>query len=284
MSQNHMLHGPEPGDRQLPPSSSFFTTPTTQLHIHPHAHATFPPASTTNPIIGTSSTNTSFSSSTPPSSSKTKHALPHARFDPTNISSQLPSFAPPSYAHAQSNDPNLLRFPDAPTTELAPILPAAKHNDNILHNLPSLSSVTGPPPPRFAPPPPPTPSQPIEPHHRHQHQHQHQPQPQLQPKQPPPALARASTATVPLTHWPSLNPFTTYYTPSHAQPADSSARMDLDVSSNSAMSAASPDRYYEGRAASVSLDDPDVRMAAEALGDLRAGMELDALYLNRTSN
>ncbi|KAF9877209.1 hypothetical protein CkaCkLH20_05475 [Colletotrichum karsti] len=46
--------------------------------------------------------------------------------------------------------------------------------------------------------------------------------------------------------------------------------MDLDISNNSAMSAASPDRYYEGRAASVSLDDPDVRMAAEALGDLRA--------------
>jgi hypothetical protein len=35
--------------------------------------------------------------------------------------------------------------------------------------------------------------------------------------------------------------------------------MDLDVGSN-------------GRASSVSLDDPDVRMAAEALGDLRAGM------------
>ncbi|TDZ38988.1 Clock-controlled protein 8 [Colletotrichum trifolii] len=36
------------------------------------------------------------------------------------------------------------------------------------------------------------------------------------------------------------------------------------------MSAASPERFYEGRAASVSLDDPDVRLAAEALGDLRA--------------
>ncbi|KAK2033036.1 transcription factor Opi1 [Colletotrichum zoysiae] len=46
--------------------------------------------------------------------------------------------------------------------------------------------------------------------------------------------------------------------------------MDLDVNTNSVMNAASPDRFYEGRAASVSLDDPDVRMAAEALGDLRA--------------
>jgi len=36
------------------------------------------------------------------------------------------------------------------------------------------------------------------------------------------------------------------------------------------MSAASPDRFSERRSGSVSLDDPDVRMAAEALGDLRA--------------
>ncbi|KAI0535172.1 transcription factor Opi1-domain-containing protein [Xylaria digitata] len=55
--------------------------------------------------------------------------------------------------------------------------------------------------------------------------------------------------------------------------------MDTDTSSNSAgsangthttMTSASPDRFYDGRASSVSLDDPDVRMAAEALGDLRA--------------
>jgi transcriptional repressor OPI1 len=51
--------------------------------------------------------------------------------------------------------------------------------------------------------------------------------------------------------------------------------MEVDVSSNSALSvsAASPDQFTEGRASSVSLDDPDVRLAAEALGDLRAGME-----------
>ncbi|KAI1362941.1 transcription factor Opi1-domain-containing protein [Xylaria arbuscula] len=46
--------------------------------------------------------------------------------------------------------------------------------------------------------------------------------------------------------------------------------MDGDTSSSSAMSTASPDRFHDGRASSVSLDDPDVRMAAEALGDLRA--------------
>lgn len=47
-------------------------------------------------------------------------------------------------------------------------------------------------------------------------------------------------------------------------------RMDVDSGSNSGISAPSPDRFQDGRASSVSLDDPDVRMAAEALGDLRA--------------
>ncbi|KAI0467955.1 transcription factor Opi1-domain-containing protein [Xylaria cf. heliscus] len=46
--------------------------------------------------------------------------------------------------------------------------------------------------------------------------------------------------------------------------------MDADTSSNGTMSAASPDRFQNGRSSSVSLDDPDVRLAAEALGDLRA--------------
>ncbi|KAK1537558.1 hypothetical protein CPAR01_07671 [Colletotrichum paranaense] len=252
-SQNHMLHGPAPEDRQLPPSSSSLT----------HTHHFRPPASAS----ASASTSTSASASISTTSQPNKHVLSHARFDPTHLPSQLPSYAPPSYAHAQSHDSNLLRFPDAPTTELAPILPAAKHNDNVGHNLPSLSSVTGPPPPRFTSIV--AQSQPIEAQQQQQHQHQHH-QPQSQPQPTTSSLKRSSTTTVPLTHWPSLNPLTTYYTPSHAQSADSPARMDLDVVSNSAMSAASPDRFYEGRAASVSLDDPDVRMAAEALGDLRA--------------
>ncbi|KAI0509009.1 transcription factor Opi1-domain-containing protein [Xylaria bambusicola] len=46
--------------------------------------------------------------------------------------------------------------------------------------------------------------------------------------------------------------------------------MDVDTSSSGTVSSASPDRFHDGRASSVSLDDPDVRMAAEALGDLRA--------------
>lgn len=46
-------------------------------------------------------------------------------------------------------------------------------------------------------------------------------------------------------------------------------RMDLDTGSNSGTS---PDRFADGRASSVSLDDPEVRMAAEALGELKADL------------
>lgn len=47
--------------------------------------------------------------------------------------------------------------------------------------------------------------------------------------------------------------------------------MDLDsITNTSAPSATSPEPFDQGRAPSVSLDDPDVRLAAEALGDLRA--------------
>ena len=51
--------------------------------------------------------------------------------------------------------------------------------------------------------------------------------------------------------------------------ADSPATMDFD-GSNSVTSAPSPDRHSSTN--SLTLDDPDVRLAAEALGDLRAGM------------
>ncbi|KAJ4251926.1 transcriptional regulator opi1 [Fusarium torreyae] len=69
--------------------------------------------------------------------------------------------------------------------------------------------------------------------------------------------------------WPPLHPMP-YHAPLGLQTIDSPTRMDLDASSNSVVSAASPDRLLDARASSVSLDDPDVRLAAEALGDLRA--------------
>lgn len=72
--------------------------------------------------------------------------------------------------------------------------------------------------------------------------------------------------------WPSLNSLSAYHAPGPLglQSIDSPSRMDLDTCSNSVISAASPDTLHDARATSVSLDDPDVRLAAEALGDLRA--------------
>ncbi|KAF4974115.1 hypothetical protein FZEAL_8953 [Fusarium zealandicum] len=73
-------------------------------------------------------------------------------------------------------------------------------------------------------------------------------------------------------HWPPFNPLPPYHAPGPLglHTIDSPTRMDLDASSNSVVSAASPDRFLDARSSSVNLDDPDVRLAAEALGDLRA--------------
>lgn len=51
---------------------------------------------------------------------------------------------------------------------------------------------------------------------------------------------------------------------------DAASAMDMDTRSNSVVSMASTDGPLDSRSASVTLDDPDVRLAAEALGDLRA--------------
>lgn len=161
----------------------------------------------------------------------------------------MASAAPPAYSH--STVAASIQFPDVPTTAL--VLPPPNqprplsHNDNdALSNsnntLPPLSSVTG--------------GQPL-------------------------ALrgdAMMNHSPHPVHSWPPLNPIASYF-PSpgqthqaqHAHRLDSPSTMDLDASSNSVASAASPDRHMDGRASSVNLDDPDVRLAAEALGDLRAG-------------
>lgn len=151
------------------------------------------------------------------------------------------AFAPPSNSQFDyQHDATLLSFPDVPATELAPIQPrrdAAYSNSS----LPSLSSLTS-----------------------------SQSALTFSSTQPVGASSYSpTTAPTGVTNWPSMNPLTAYYTPSYMQGADSPQRMDLDVTSNGTV--ASPDRHHEGRASSVSLDDPDVRMAAEALGDLRAG-------------
>ncbi|KAI2613366.1 transcription factor Opi1-domain-containing protein [Hypoxylon sp. NC1633] len=162
-------------------------------------------------------------------------------FDRLDRTLKLPLYPPPSYA--QAHDPASLRFPEPPNTELPPIKSMGVQSDDDEqsgnNHLPSLSTLTDSSASLYAPPRPPEP-------------------------------AYSSPAPPSLAHWPSLNPLTAYYNPSHAQDAESPMRMDIDTSSSSGVSAPSPDRFQDGRASSVSLDDPDVRMAAEALGDLRA--------------
>ncbi|KAL2257373.1 hypothetical protein VTK26DRAFT_258 [Humicola hyalothermophila] len=151
-----------------------------------------------------------------------------------------PSPDPPGHQHKLSGDFSMHRTPareslqlpplalplnereSSATTELAPIqLPHEKPPGASGQTLPPLSSVTGTQTQRHAPL-----------------------QPTPEPSRPPPALR-------PTHHWPSLNPFTTYYSPSYLEPVESSPSMD------------------SARAGSVSLDDPDVRIAAEALGQMR---------------
>lgn len=129
------------------------------------------------------------------------------------------------------------RSPPPPAPDPSAKLPPLAHHDGDGKTLPSLSSITGSQAP-----------------FRSDHPADHA------------AMAPSNWSPA------SLNATIPYRQPSQ-QPsrADSPATMDLD-GSNSVTSANSPDRQHEGTPSSVNLDDPDVRLAAEALGDLRAGM------------
>jgi len=185
-----------------------------------------------------------------------KHALPSPDADVGVLDRldrpfKLPQYPPPSYSQTREAT---FSFSDTQRTELAPIKSMGKVDGNGGHQgndkLPSLSSITSPTP--------------MSPSPSTQHYESSSSSLQRPPEAPPP-----------LTHWPSLNPLTAYYTPSHVQNPEPPMRMDVDPSPSSrngvSPSSASPDRFQNGRSSSVSLDDPDVRMAAEALGSLRAG-------------
>ena len=79
-------------------------------------------------------------------------------------------------------------------------------------------------------------------------------------------LAPESAAEPPFT-WPSSNPLTAYYQPGPSQLSPKSKASD----SPKIADMGTPDsRHWRGSSV-LSIDDPDVRLAAEALGDLRAG-------------
>jgi hypothetical protein len=162
-------------------------------------------------------------------------AVSDASTDQTRLADGRPEhmpsagFSPPAVAATPPLQlpPLALAFPSDPTTELAPIQqPHEKPTGPSGQTLPPLSSVTG--------------------------AQAHAPL----PKPPEPAHPAPYTKTT--NYWPSLNPFTAYYTPSYLDPVESSP--GTVVEQNAAR-----------RGPSVSLDDPDVRMAAEALGQMRAG-------------
>ncbi|KAK4196785.1 transcription factor Opi1-domain-containing protein [Triangularia verruculosa] len=159
--------------------------------------------------------------------------------------SHLTNLPLPPISHP--HDPASPSFPDH-VAELPPIQPPhEKPAAGTAPTLPSLSSVTGAQTPRL-------PSMSAAP----------------EPGYSPLSTANTVTTTTPVTtkpvaspslptnHWPSLNPFTTYYTPSHVQGPETS--MSADALGN---------KSGHHRATSVSLDDPGVRAAAEALGRLR---------------
>jgi len=72
------------------------------------------------------------------------------------------------------------------------------------------------------------------------------------------------------TSWPSSNPFVSYYQQPQPRNGSSSSRSLRGVDSPGAMDLDDSSGHRGGSV--LSIDDPDVRLAAEALGDLRAGI------------
>ena len=165
------------------------------------------------------------------------HSLSPAPTDST--SSPAPSLNAISPSTMQ-NSPPAQQLPPL-NLSLPPIQPPhEKPAAGSGQTLPSLSSLTGAQPAHFTSLPPSSST------------------PAAAGAAPSPSTA-ATPSPTPTQHWPSLNPFTAYYAPSHVQNPEPPMRKD----------------YVNGqshqRATSVSLDDPGVRAAAEALGRLRTG-------------
>ncbi|RFU71967.1 clock controlled [Trichoderma arundinaceum] len=169
---------------------------------------------------------------------------------PPNVPLTLP---PPNYA--QSSHHHLL--PVAPPSMhghrqfAGPSendrLPPLVHHDGDSRILPSLSTITG----DVA---------------ADQHRHPHNLPPPLHPNHwPPPSSSFNGSPAPSLSSYRQPPPF-------HA-PDSPATIMDMDGAASIASAASpSPDRLYDGTPtpSSLTLDDPDVRLAAEALGDLRA--------------
>lgn len=218
------------------------------LHQSPHQHMSSSaqqahPHSILSPSFGASHTPSFYGATSP--QKHHQHLSSAASLSPRPLTS-APGHSPPSYAFSQHNhDPATLKFPEAPSAELAPL--QFNTHDNHVNSLPSLASLTGSSLSSSA-------------------------------GQLSRSSATSDTSYSPPSRprdWPSGNPYSAYYTAGHGQSADSPAKMDIDSSSSGTRGPLSPDTMG-GRASSVSLDDPDVKMAAEALGDLKASKWADS--------
>ncbi|KAH6611463.1 clock controlled [Trichoderma cornu-damae] len=210
----------------------------------------------TTPTTATASTtaSTTTSTTTPPPPLPPRPQLPRIGSlafasppQPTSIDCRPWMLPPPNYSQIAAAPMNGRR-PFSSQSENDRLPPLVRRDvDNRI--LPSLSTITG---------------DVAADHHRHS---LHSPPP------PPPPLLHPN-------HWPaSLNgsaasPLNSYRQPPPFHAPDSPATaMDMDGSASIASAASpSPDRLYDGTPTptSLTLDDPDVRLAAEALGDLRA--------------
>ncbi|KAL7945373.1 Opi1 domain-containing protein [Trichoderma barbatum] len=154
--------------------------------------------------------------------------------------------SPPNYSQIPSSMHSHHQFPSPSDNDR---LPPLVHHDGDSRILPSLSSITGDVAMRG--------------------DDQHRPTQHLHSLANPPLHPN---------HWPSSfngnGSLNSYRQPPPFHAPDSPATiMDMDGAASVASAASpSPDRIYDGTPtpSSLTLDDPDVRLAAEALGDLRA--------------
>lgn len=244
-----LIHKSSSQQNQPAPSQAQTQTQT-QTQAQAQAQALPRSLSTTLSPPYTNSHATSFYGSGSGSSHLPRTSIPSSSSLSPRPLGPVPAYSPPSYAFSQqqNHDPATLVFPEPPSTELAPLqLNAHEHNNhNNNGSLPSLAYLTGASATsarRFGP------------------SSSSWASSDSSYSPPPPTRPRA---------WPTGNPYSAYYLVGHGSSADSPARMDIDSMSNGTRGPLSPD-HMNARASSVSLDDPDVRMAAEALGDLKAG-------------
>ncbi|KAL7811698.1 transcription factor Opi1 domain-containing protein [Trichoderma aethiopicum] len=276
--QSHAMHRQTLASRQSPSAP---LGPSLAPPLPPRPHARLPPISAITshpsipsiaPVAALSGADLrplnapSFAAAAASSPSLSASPAAAAASSAASVSSSPPTLlpSPPNYSQRlSSSSPSSMhshrQFPSPSDNDR---LPPLVHHDGDSTVLPSLSSITGEVAMRG------------DDQHRHS-QHPHNPQhlhslPSIH--SPPPLHAN---------HWPSpyngpaassLNSYRQPPPPFHA-PDSPATVMDMDGSASVASAASpSPDRIYDGTPtpSSLTLDDPDVRLAAEALGDLRA--------------